>query len=67
MTVSASDLKSKVKRDEKRETSIHKRKMLRFTGVNRLASFHESKIALTKRVVHPYNCRWQRGLDFSFC
>ena len=63
MTVSVSDLKSEVKHDEKRETSIHKRKMLRFRGVNRFASLHESKIALTKRIVHPYNCRWQRGLD----
>ena len=62
MTVSASDLKSEVKLDEKRETSIHKRKMLRFRSVNRFAPFHESKILLTKRIFRSYNCRWQRAL-----
>ena len=34
MTVSASDSKSEVKLDEKRQKSVHKRKMLWFGGVN---------------------------------
>ena len=36
MRSSASDLKSEVKFDEKRETLIHKRKMLRLEVVNTL-------------------------------
>ena len=63
MTVSASDLKSKAKCDEKRKTSVHKRKMLRFKGFNTLRPFHKSKIALKKRIACRCNCGWQRGLD----
>ena len=55
MRVSASDLKSEVKLDEKRETLVHKRKMLGLELVNMLGRLHSSKITVKKRIVCCYN------------
>ena len=55
MRVSASDLKSEVKRDEKRETLVHKRKMLGLEVVNTFGHLHSSKITVKKRIVCLYN------------
>ena len=63
MSCSASDLKSEEKLDEKRDTLIHKRKMLGLEVVNKLGHLKLSKITMKKRIVSPCNQRWQSGLN----
>ena len=55
MRVLASDLKSEVIRDEKRETLVNKRKMVGLEVVNTLGHLHSSKITVKKRIMCLYN------------